>query len=291
VVALVKERTFSILDVVQDGDVTSRFVDALIATLIIANVIVILLETVPSLAAKHGPYFQAFDLFTVVAFTIEYGLRLWSCTYSPQYAHPIWGRVRFAQRPMIVIDLIAILPFFLPMLLPMDMRMIRILRLVRLLRVFKLARYSRALQMMGRVLMSKKEELVVGFVVMLILLVFASSLMYVVEHAEQPEAFGSIPSSMWWAVSTLTTVGYGDVYPITSVGRILGALIAMMGVGMFAMPAGIIAQGFSEQHRRKRGWRPPMRCPHCNEIVHRRRDTRPETGWGVLCRKPLMFGT
>lgn len=271
-VALVKQRTFDVLDVAIDGDLTSRVVDLTIVTLIVLNVIAVLLETVEGLASQYQPYFHTFDLFSVSVFTVEYALRIWSCTSDPRYAHPVWGRLRFAMRPMLIIDLIAIAPFYLPLLLPMDMRMLRMVRVFRLLRVFKLARYSSALRMMGQVLAIKKEELIVGFVVMTILLVFASSLMYMVEHETQPEAFGSIPASMWWAVATLTTVGYGDVYPITVLGRMAGAVIAMIGVGMFAMPAGIIAQGFAEVHRRRRADRPPMRCPHCSAIVHGRRD-------------------
>lgn len=271
-VTAVRNRTFAVLDVAADGDFTSRFVDVTIMTLIVLNVIAVVLETVPSLQAAYGPQFHAFDLFSVMVFTLEYVLRLWSCTTDPRYAHPVWGRVRFAARPMIIIDLLAILPFLLPLVVTVDMRALRILRLFRLFRVFKLARYWSALRLMGDVLNSKKEELIVGFIVMTIVLVFAASLMYVVEHEVQPEAFGSIPASMWWAVATLTTVGYGDVYPVTALGKFGGALIALVGVGMFAMPAGILAQGFADECRKRRGVRPPMTCPHCHATIHGRRD-------------------
>jgi voltage-gated potassium channel len=272
VVTAVRNRTFAVLEAAADGDATSRFVDVTVTTLIITSVVAAILETVPSILAAYEPYFLALDRFTLMAFTIEYLLRLWSATSTPRYAHPVWGRLRFACRPMIVIDLVAILPFYLPMVVAMDMRVLRVLRLFRLFRILKLARYSKALQLMGRVLIGKKEELVVGFAVMAIMLIFAASLMHVVEHEVQPEAFGSIPAAMWWAVATLSTVGYGDVYPITPLGKVGGALIAVIGIGMFAMPAGIIAQGFADECRKRRGKRPPLRCPNCGNTIHGRRE-------------------
>lgn len=270
-VSLSRQRVYRVLDVADAGDWTSRFVDVVITTLIVLNVIAVILETVPSLTERWGAHFRVFDAFSVYVFTVEYVLRMWACTSESRYAHPLWGRVRFAGHPMIVIDLLAILPFLLHLALPLDMRMLRVLRLIRLLRVFKLARYSTALRLMGRVLTSKKEELIVCMVVMLLLLTFAAGLMYVVEHEVQPEAFGSIPAAMWWAVATLTTVGYGDVYPITAAGRVVGACMALIGIGMFAMPAGIIAQGFAEQWQQRRASQPTTYCPHCGEPIHGRR--------------------
>ncbi len=274
-IAHTRQRIYAILDVAAVGDLTSRFVDMVITTLIILNVIAVILESVPSLTARWGPYFHAFDLFSVCVFTAEYALRMWACTADPRYAHPVGGRLRFAARPLVVIDLLAILPFFLHLAMPLDMRMLRVLRLIRLLRVFKLWRYSSALKVMSRVLLAKKEELVVCVIVMLLLLTFAAAIMHVVEHEEQPKAFGSIPAAMWWAVATLTTVGYGDVYPITVVGRVVGACMALIGIGMFAMPAGIIAQGFAEQWQGRRDDRSPIICPNCGEPVDDRHPGQP----------------
>jgi len=270
-VALVKKRVFDVLDVADRGDVTSRAVDLLIMLLIFLNIVAVVLETVESIAVRYYTFLHAFDTFSVAVFTVEYLTRLWACTSNPRYADPLTGRLRFALRPMIVIDLLAILPFYLPMFLPMDLRAMRILRMFRLLRVFKLGRYSCAMQQLGRVLYRQKEELLVGLFVMGVMLLFASSLMYVVEHETQPDAFSSIPQSMWWAVATLTTVGYGDVTPITPIGQILAGVIAMIGVGMFAMPAAILAQGFAEEWQAKRAKRPPVRCPHCKTVIHGRR--------------------
>ena len=141
--------------------------------------------------------------------------------------------------------------FYLPFIMSIDGRILRLLRLFRLVRIFKMGRYSTAFRMIANVLNRRKEELLVTLTIVLLVLVLASSLMYYVEHEVQPEAFSSIPATMWWGVATLTTVGYGDVYPITSIGRVLGAFIAIMGVGIFALPAGIIASGFEAEIRKK----------------------------------------
>jgi voltage-gated potassium channel len=271
VVALVKKRVFDVLDVASTGDTFSRAVDLFIVGLILLNVIAVMLETVHSIAVEYYEVLHAFDLFSVAVFTIEYLVRIWACTSNPRYADPLLGRLKFAARPMIVIDLLAILPFFLPALIPMDLRAMRILRMFRLLRVFKLARYSSAMQQIGRVVFRQKEELLVGFGVMIVSLLFASSLMWAAEHEAQPDAFGSIPQAMWWGVATLTTVGYGDVTPITPLGQLLAGVIAIIGVGMFAMPAAILAQGFSEEWQKRRAKRPPVRCPHCQTVIHGRR--------------------
>jgi voltage-gated potassium channel len=166
-----------------------------------------------------------------------------------------------------LIDLMAILPFYLPFLLPADLIFLRSARLMRLMRVLKLGRYSDAIQVFFRVVRLKKEQLVVAGFGVGILLIFASSLMYYFEHEAQPSVFGSIPHAMWWAIITLTTVGYGDVYPVTDMGRFLAAVIALLGIGMFALPAGILSAGFVEYGEMKKA--PRGRCPHCGGRIDR----------------------
>ena len=153
--------------------------------------------------------------------------------------------------PLAIIDLLAILPFYLPMIIPLDLRFIRAVRLFRLFRLFKMGRYSKAVFILKKVLKEKKEELVLIIFVIFLLLIIFSSLMYFIEKEAQPEAFSNIPEAMWWGIITLTTVGYGDVYPITPLGKILGALIAFLGIGMFALPAGILGSGLVEIVRKK----------------------------------------
>ncbi len=188
----------------------------------------------------------------MTVFTIEYVLRLWSCVEStdPRYHHhPIMGRLRFALTPMLLIDALAILPFYLGMWISADLMFLRVFRLFRM---FKLTRYSPAMGLMLTVLRKEARAFGAAMFIMLVVLVFASSGIYLVENEAQPEQFSSIPAAMWWAVATLTTVGYGDVTPITLWGKVFGACITIVGVGMVALPAGILASAFSDELRQRR---------------------------------------
>ena len=229
------------------------------------NVIAVVLETVESISSQYVSIFRAFEIFSVVIFTIEYLLRIWTCTNDERYQRPISGRVRFALTPLVIVDLLAILPFYLPMCIALDLRFIRAIRLFRIFRMFKMGRYSESLRTLGRVAKSKKEDLLITVFLVGFLLIVASSLMYFVEKDAQPEAFSSIPATMWWGMATLTTVGYGDIYPVTIAGKILGAVISVLGIGMFALPTGILASGFSEEIQQRR--RKPQSCPHCGKDV------------------------
>ena len=226
----------------------SRLLDSILVVLIIANVLAVVLETVAALASAHQQFFHNFEVFSVIIFTIEYLARLWTCVdrEGGRYSRPIKGRILYILSPMALIDLIAIAPFFLAFVVGFDLRFIRVFRLLRLL---KLTRYSAALSLVGSVLYTERRPLGAAGMVMLVLLVFASSFVYLAEWAAQPDAFGSIPAAMWWGMATLTTVGYGDVTPITPLGKFLGAIVTLLGVGMFAMPAGILASGFAQAVR------------------------------------------
>ncbi len=260
----IKKRTFEILEIAAEGDSVSKAFDIFIITLISLNVLAVVLETVESLYTQFSQVFNTFELISVTVFTVEYVLRLWTCTENREYASPVAGRLKFMANPMSLIDLMAVLPFYLPVVMPLDPRFLRALRLLRLFRMFKMGRYSESLQTLGNVMKAKKEEFAVTFFVISLLLVFASSSVYFVEHDAQPEAFSSIPAAMWWGVAALTTVGYGDVYPITPVGKFLGAVIALLGIGMFALPAGILASGFAEELQKKGKKRV---CPHCGKEI------------------------
>ncbi|HPD13817.1 MAG TPA: ion transporter [Planctomycetota bacterium] len=256
-----RKRTWEILDVAKPGDKASRAFDIFILWLIAANVVALVLETVRPIHAAAPLLFDGFEVLSVVAFTIEYVLRLWSCTVSERFARPLRGRLRFAVTPMALVDLLAILPFYLPFF-GVDLRFVRAVRLTRLFRVMKVARYSEALRTFSRVFRAKKEELLVAAFVMVLLLLFASSLMYFAENEDQPERFSSIPAAMWWGVATLTTVGYGDVCPVTTAGKLIAAIVSVVGIAMFALPTGILGAGFVEEVARKR-W--PRVCPHCGK--------------------------
>lgn len=259
-----KERTHQILEVARPGDRASRAFDLFILSLIAANVAVIILESVEGIYVKAPAAFKWFEIVSVAIFTIEYVLRVWSCIEAPEYAARVKGRLRFMITPLALIDLFAVLPFYLPFT-GLDLRFVRAVRLVRLFRVMKVARYSKAVKTLGRVLAAKKEELGVTLFVLFLLLIFASTLMYYAERDAQPEQFASIPAAMWWAVATLTTVGYGDVYPVTPVGKVIACVIAILGIGMFALPTGILGAGFVEEIQSRK--RQPMLCPRCGAVI------------------------
>jgi voltage-gated potassium channel len=259
-----KKRVYEILDVAKPGDWASKLFDIFMVSLIALNVVSIILETVQSVSTKIPRLFAGFEIFSVIVFSIEYVLRIWSSTENPSYAAPIRGRFRFALRPLIIFDLLAVLPFYLPFL-GLDLRFFRSLRLFRLFRIAKLARYSQVLRTFGRVFSAKREELLMIVFLLVLLLILASSLMYFAEHDAQPETFSSIPHAMWWSIITLTTVGYGDVYPITGLGKILAAFIALLGIGMFALPTGILGAAFVEEMKSKK--ETSKFCPHCGKEI------------------------
>ena len=256
-----KRRTYELLEREIGRTRLDFAVDLFITMLIVVNVLAVMLETVVWIGEPYRSYFIAFELFSVAVFTAEYVLRLWSCTSDARYAEPVRGRLRYALHPMTLIDLLAVAPFYLEFL-TVDLRFVRALRLFRLFRIFKLARYADSMRTLGLVLRSRREELLVTLFVVVVLLVFASSAMYYVENEAQPQQFSSIPAAMWWGVATLTTVGYGDVYPVTTAGRFLGAGIAILGVGLFALPTGILASAFSEELQKRRR-KEALLCPHC----------------------------
>jgi voltage-gated potassium channel len=245
---------------------TGVIAECSIIALVALNVLAVILETEHRLYLRHRYLFHSFDTVSVALFSVEYVLRLWACTHDGRFRHPLTGRLKFAVTPLAVVDLVAVLPFYLPMLIQCDLRFLRVIRLMRLFRLFKTTRYVTAANIIGSVLKSKREELLISLYAMLILLILASSLMYEVEHRAQPEVFTSIPAAMWWGIVTLTSVGYGDMYPVTVVGKICAALIAVLSMGLFALPAGIFASGFAEAIRRK-----PDRgrdvCPHCGGVI------------------------
>lgn len=234
--------------------------------LIVLNVLAVIFESVASLEARYGALLDAFEMFSVAAFLAEYLLRVWACTTVPQYSSAILGRVRFMLTPLAIIDMLAILPALL--ILPgVDLRFLRVIRVVRILRLAKLGRYSIALRQMGLVVYQKRESLLLSLTFMLLVLVISASFMFMVEHEQQPEAFSSIPATMWWGIMTLTTVGYGDIYPITPLGKILGAFISLFGIAFFALPAGILGSAFVEFNEQRNGSATPTTCPHCGKAL------------------------
>ena len=213
--------------------------------LISLNVGAVILETVDSVYARWQPVFDIFEIFSLSIFIIEYLARLWVAPENPETP----TRLSWARSPLALVDLFAILPSLLYLLIPVDLR---ILRTFRMLRLLKLTRYSPALAMLLAVFREEAGAFFAGFFILILMLIFAASGAWLAEHQVQPEDFGSIPAAMWWAVATLTTVGYGDVTPITVAGKVFGAIVTIVGIGMAALPAGIIASGLNDQLHRRR---------------------------------------
>ena len=226
-----------------------RVVNIFLVVLIIANGVAFAAETVDSVYARFGPELEAFNTFSVTVFTVEYVLRIWSSVEVPLlHRMPHWrARLRFALRPMMIIDLLSFLPWYLYQIVPVDLRALRLLRLFRLL---KLLRYSPALQTLKRVIANEYRALLGCLLVMMVLLLLSASIVYFLEREAQPDKFGSVPAAAWWALATLTTVGYGDIVPITPWGRLFGGVVMLFGLGMFALPIAILSTGFSQESAR-----------------------------------------
>ncbi len=269
-----KGRAWQILEPGQPGDRVSRFFDGAMLVLILLNVLAVIFGTVHWVEEMFGPELMLFEWFSVAIFTVEYIVRIWSCTAHPQYAGPIRGRLRWVISPMALVDLIAVAPFYLP-IVGLDFRAVRSLRLLRIFRLLKLGRYVSAMQLFADVARSRREEMVLTSIVVILLLVLTSSLMYFAEHHAQPEAFQDIPTAMWWSIATLTTVGYGDIYPITPIGKVLGAFSAVLGIGLFALPTAILGTGFLEEIQKRKNAEAETEtqkegptCPHCGQKLN-----------------------
>jgi voltage-gated potassium channel len=228
-----------------------KIVNLLLIGLISLNIIAIILESEPEFHQKYHSIFWDFEVFSVIVFTIEYMLRVWS-SIDLQESHnnsPIIGRIKYMLSPMALIDLASILPFYLSLYIVIDLRFLRIMRMMRL---FKLTRYSRALTALLDVLQKEADTLFAALVVLFMMLVLSATGIYFLENEIQPESFGSIPKSMWWAIVTLTTLGYGDTVPVTDMGKFFAGMVGLIGIGMVALPAAILASGFAENLNQRR---------------------------------------
>ena len=246
-----RKKTYHILEMTNAKDFLSRAFSLFLVVLISINIICIVLESIPELNTKHRNLFFAIEIFSTTIFAAEYVLRLWSCVEANlTTSHSVKTRLRYALSPLAIVDLLAFLPSILQLFFPgIDLRFLRVLRL---LRVFKLTRYFSSFGLLLNVLYEERKNLAGIFVLLLVILTLAASALYLVERDIQPDKFGSIPQAMWWAIAALTTVGYGDVYPLSAAGQVLGSLVTIVGIGMVALPSGILASAFSEQQRRNR---------------------------------------
>ena len=238
-----KEYIYKILEPSSEDNRLSQICDLTIIFLVIINVIALIIETMPSMEVSSNEFF-IFEAFSVSLFTIEYFLRVYTCTADKRYSSPVSGRIKFIFTPLLLLDLLAILPFYL-LFLGTDLRFLRVVRLMRIFRLLRLTRYIKSISTISNAIKNKGPDIIIALVMILIMLVISASVMFYAEHEAQPEVFSSIPASMWWAVATLTTVGYGDVYPITVLGKIMASIIALLGIATIAVPTGIITSSFA----------------------------------------------
>lgn len=263
----VRRRLYLILSPDEKGGTIEKVFEFVLVATIILNILLIVLDSIPSVHVPYASLFSGFETFSLVFFTIEYIARVYSIVENPKYAHPFRGRLKYMRTPIAIVDLLAILPFYFRFL-TVDLRFLRIFRLMALFRMFKIARYLHALTIFQRVLKDRKEQLVLSFIFILFILIVISFVMFYVENAAQPDKFSSIPETMWWGIATLTTVGYGDVVPITSLGKFLGGIFAIAGVGLLALPAGILSSGFFEMlHFKGADPKATKVCPHCGKEI------------------------
>ena len=263
-----RRKVYEAIEVGRGDDGVSRYFDVTIMALILLNVAAVVLESVPAYGAAYGAEFEAFNVFSVAVFTVEYLLRLWTAVEVPFLRrYPPWkARLKMAATPALIIDLLAILPYYLQAIIGIDLRMLRVLRLLRFL---KLSRYSPALHTLMRVIVNERRSLLGASLLLITALLFASSGIYLIENSAQPDKFGSIPDSAWWAIATLTTVGYGDLTPITPLGRVFGGVVMVMGLCILALPVAIISAGFAQEVGRRDfvvNWSLMSRIPLLSEL-------------------------
>ncbi|MXN63746.1 cyclic nucleotide-binding domain-containing protein [Stappia sp. GBMRC 2046] len=242
-----KTTAYRLLEKGVTGDPLGRRVNRVLVLFILATVVVALLETVPEVSARYSRLFALAELATGLVFLTEYLARLWVADLHPPLRRfgPIGARFRYALQPEAIIDFLAVLPFVVGLFV--SDAAFKAFVIVRLVRFLKLARYSPALRSLINAVAQERHALIASFVIIFGAVLVAATGMYLVERHVQPEKFGSIPAAMWWALATLTTVGYGDVVPVTATGKVLGGLVMMMGYGLFALPIGIVATAFARE--------------------------------------------
>ncbi len=245
-----RQTVFQLLDDEEWTHPASRWLYRGLVFLIVVSVAAAVLETVADIRHRWDFWLLAIEIVCVGLFTVEYVARVWVAVddRAGRYEHPLWGRLRYMVTPMAIVDLLAILPTYMAFILSGDFLLLRTLRILRIL---KITRYSPALATFEVVLVNERRSLGAAATILGVALLLAAGTLHHLEGDAQPEAFGSIPASMWWAIATLTTVGYGDVVPVTTAGRVAAGFCAVIGIGMFALPTAILGAGFASELQKR----------------------------------------
>jgi voltage-gated potassium channel len=258
---------FHILHKPSPSNPIARYVNYFLAFLILTNALFVSLETVPSIAANYGQLLKTFEAISTGLLIIEYVARLWVCVEQARYSHAFRGRFSYALHPLPLLDLLVIVTFWLPV----DLRFLRVARMVRLLKVLRLDHFEASLARITTALRKRRELLIVSITMMGLSIYASASLLYQLEHVAQPTIFSSIPATFWWAMETLTTIGYGDMVPKTVLGKLCAGIISIFGIGIFALPtaiitAAIVEAGVSDPE--------PVICKHCGLSEHHPIETK-----------------
>jgi voltage-gated potassium channel len=257
-----KRRIFKVIDDHKSRKPLNRLFHSILFALILLSSLLLIIESVEPLYLRYKPVLFAMEMFTMVFFTMEYLLRVYTCTELSGFQHPLSGRISYVFTPLMIIDILSIIPFYL-ILFSSHYSGFYLFSVFRVLRLLKAIRYVNAFKVIGQVFYIKREQLLVSFIFILFVFVFASSIIYLAERDAQPEKFKDIPAAMWYTIVTITTVGYGDIYPITSIGKITGGLISAMGLILFAIPTSILTSGFLKVNEKSDG----KHCPHCGKEI------------------------
>jgi voltage-gated potassium channel len=251
---IMKNKLWLIFGKNDTGTTYSKIINTSLFILIILNIFAVIIGTVNNLNSNFIFFLSAFEYFSISIFVVEWFIKIYSSNvvYS--------NRFKYIFSFDSIIDVISIIPTIF-IFIPFDGRILRAIRLFRIIRFAKMTKYSKAISIFLIVFKRKKEELILSFSVMFIFLIILSCIMYYIEYTAQPQVFSDIPSTIWWSITTLTTVGYGDMYPITVLGKIIAGIVSFLGIGVFAIPAGIISSGFMENIKITK------KCPHCDKIL------------------------
>ncbi|MEJ2624767.1 MAG: cyclic nucleotide-gated ion channel [Pseudolabrys sp.] len=261
----IRRRVYQVLEQGPVGDRVSVIVDRALVTVILANLVAVALETVPSIEDRYLPLFTAIEYVSLVVFTVEYFLRVWCAVEHGRHwgLTPTWARLKYILSPAGIVDLVAVLPFWLSPILPADLRVMQVFRIVRF---FKITRYSPAMRSLLDVLYRERRALFGCLVIAMGTALVSAALMHLAEGKVQPDKLGTSPDALWWAIVTLGTIGYGDVVPVTALGKLIASGTIFASVIMIALPVGIIATAFADQ-------------------IHRRQFV---VTWGMIARVPLF---